>query len=115
MDPSQSKISDALSAQKVEEATAAFDDHNASPPCSPSKKQKSDDTAQAKRIRQPITSDLLNALEQFPKTPDRVFDFTKYVEKETVSARKKLVLKSPSSLNNSSSESECTPQVKDIY
>ena len=105
-DPLQSKLPNVLPKNNEEEITAVYDDHNASPPCSPSKKKKCEpeDTIQSKRIRHPKPSDLLSALQDCAKTPDRKFDFTKYAEKEAVSARKKLVLKSPSTSDSSNKE-----------
>ena len=73
------------------EISAACDDHNGSPPCTPTKRASSGEkTIQAKRSRsaKSVRKDLLD---DFTKTPEP-YDFTRYVKSEKKSARKRLLL-----------------------
>ena len=69
-----------------EECSASYDDHNASPPSTPTKTSIS---MQFKRVRQSKPQDLL--VETF-QTPERAFDFASSVNTKNNEVRKRLVL-----------------------
>ncbi|XP_023933156.1 DNA replication factor Cdt1-like isoform X1 [Lingula anatina] len=95
---SEKASSECTVSETVEETTAIADDHNGSPPCTPTKRfsdGESTETVARKRSRaaKAMQKDLLSEFNA--KTPERGFDFSEFAEKPklTTNARKKLVLK----------------------
>lgn len=89
----------------VKEGTAAcFDDHNATPPCSPAKRNQNNQVASyhepstRKRVRISKPKDLFQSLEDMSKTPDRGFDFSKSVDSQCLPSAKKRLIMSPKSI-----------------